>query len=112
MDQEIITNSDSDTITIQPSVPDRAIVVQSPDEIIIPEKNSAIFYIEIPLVLKIKIKTNPALFIHEIPSGCFSNTWYGDITGGMLAYSLNTVVSSEILSEVPPFFGCFKDNSL
>ena len=100
--KRIITNSDSDIISIQPAVPDRAVVVQSPDEIIIPEKHSAVFYIEIPLVLQIKIKSNPDILICSIPSGHFSNTWYGDITEGILAYSFNTIISSVIPETAAP----------
>ena len=98
----IISNIESDTVTISPAVPDRAVIVQSPDEIIIPEKQSSVFYIEIPLVLRLKIKSKPDIFLTDISSGFFSNTWYGDITGGILSYSLNTVISSDVFSEISP----------
>ena len=98
----IITDSPSGTLTVQPAVPDRAVVVQSPDEIIIPVKQSAVFFIEIPLVLRLKIKSNPDILINDIPTGFFSNTWYGDFAEGILAYSSNTIISSEILKDIPP----------
>ena len=98
----IISSIKSEKIAVYPAVPERAVVVQSPDEIIIPEKQSAVFYIEIPLVLRLKIKSKPDIFLADIHSGFFSNTWYGDITGGILSYSLNTVICSNVFPEISP----------
>ena len=107
----IISDSKTDTITVSPAVPERAVIVQSPDEIIIPEKQSAVFYIEIPLVLHLNIKSRPDIFLADIPSGFFSNTWYGDLTGGFLSYSLNTLISSDVFHGNTPLICCFKGYS-
>jgi len=98
----IITEVESDKITVSPSVPDMPVIVHSADEILIPQKQSAVFYVEIPLVLRFKIQSNPDIFLHDIPSEQLSKTWYGDISGGILSYSLNTVFLTEVPEKIPP----------
>lgn len=98
----IISEINSDRIKICPVVPDMPVIVQFPDDIVIPEKQSAVFYVEIPLVLQIKIKSAPDIYLTDIPSERLSKTWYGDLSGGILSYSLNTVLSTVIPDEIPP----------
>ncbi len=98
----VISEIKSDTLFLAPKVPDKPVIVQSPEEIIIPEKQSAKFYIEIPLFIMLKQKSKNELLLMEIPSEILSKTWFGDISGGILSYSLNTVLSSKVIDNFSP----------
>jgi hypothetical protein len=79
-----------DTMQLLPALQDRAIVVGSEMAVKILEENSALFFVTIPVWLRIYAGDKKATMITEIPTVPLSNTWFGDPMTGELCYSLTT----------------------
>lgn len=79
-----------DTMQLLPALPDRAIVVGSEMAVKILHKNSALFFVRIPVWVRIYASDKKDTMLTEIPTVSLSNTWFGDPMTGELCYSLTT----------------------
>jgi hypothetical protein len=79
-----------DTIQLLPALQDRAIVVGSEMKVKILKENSALFFVTIPVWVRIYVGDKKATVLTEIPTVSLSNTWFGDPMTGELCYSLTT----------------------
>lgn len=92
----IISQHNSSRLSFKPSMPDRPVIVQSPEEVRVLERQKSEITVSIPLNLRIysiteKDENEQLLF--ELPTEIMSKTWFGELLTGMLAYSLNTSIS-------------------
>ena len=81
---------DSDTIRFTPALPDRPVVVDSELSLRILPGNNALFYVSVPMWVRIHVGRGGEVLLCEIPTELLSNSWLGEPTGGELCYSLRT----------------------
>jgi hypothetical protein len=79
-----------DIIQLLPGLQDRAIVVGSEMVVKILQENSALFFVRIPVWIRIYAGEKKEKLLTEIPTVFLSNTWFGDPMTGELCYSLIT----------------------
>ncbi len=92
----IMVRHSSGKIVIKPAMPEKPVVVQSHEEIRIPEKQESVIWVRIPMNYRIFAGSGKdELMLAEIPSEIMSKTWFGDLQTGMLAYSLNTNIITD-----------------
>lgn len=83
-----VIGKEESSVKLTPMMPDRAVVVQTESPVKIPPSKEAIFFVSIPIWIKIyKDGSNPCELC-EVPSIIRSNTWFGDSLSGELCYSL------------------------
>ncbi len=89
----IISKNSSNRIILKPAMPDKPVIVQSQEEIIILEKQKSVITVKIPASYRLVTEVNnEEKILFEFPSEIMSKTWFGELLTGMLAYSLNTKI--------------------
>jgi len=93
-----------DAIRVQPSTPDRPLVVQPLHPLRLAPKAKADFYVSVPLNIQLSVaedKSNKAL--ESIRAEILSDTWFGDLAAGVLCYAIKSrarrerpVIDSEV----------------
>jgi hypothetical protein len=69
-------------------MPDRAVVVLTESPVNIPPDREAVFFVSIPLWIKIQLSDPKPIDLYEIPTVIRSDIWFGDTVSGELCYSL------------------------
>ena len=92
-----VVGESSDTISIVPVMPDRPVVVRPEVPVKIPEGHEALFFLSIPVWVKIVVNNAKEIVLCQEPSILLSNTWFGDPMNGELCYSLRTKARREIV---------------
>ena len=77
-------------IQLMPALHDRAVVISSETPIRMLPGNSALFFVSIPIWVRIYTGESKKAMLIEIPTITLSNTWFGDPMNGELCYSLST----------------------
>jgi hypothetical protein len=85
-----IVEERSSIIQLNPAVPDRAVVVGSEAPVKILPETKAMFFVGIPIWVRLYIGENKKKEVSEIPTVILSNTWFGDPTGGVLCYGIKS----------------------
>jgi hypothetical protein len=85
-----IFRSATDDIQFLPALPDRPVMVNPESPVNLLSKTKAIFFVSIPLWLRIYSGEKDDALLCEIPTEMLSNTWFGDPMEGELCYSLKT----------------------
>ena len=85
-----ISSGLSDQIRLVPALPDRSVVVRPKFPLNVPRGESALFYVNIPVWVRVNVGEKSDLTLNEIPSVILSNTWFGEPTSGELCYALKT----------------------
>ena len=85
-----VSSSPADRIQLVPALPDRSVVVRPRVPLKVPTGESVLFYVNIPIYVRITVGVKGELSLSEIPSVVPSNTWFGEPTSGELCYSLKT----------------------
>jgi len=88
-------------IRLVPTTPDRAIVVKPESELKISAEADALFFVLVPLWIKIIAGYNGEFVLTEIPSQILSNTWFGEPYDGELCYSLKTSARRSLEGLIP-----------
>ena len=98
-----VVGEKSNTISILPIMPDRPVVVRPDVPVRIPTGLEAIFFVGIPVWVKVVVGDSDTFDLCEQPTVIRSNTWFGDPMSGELCYSLTTRARREILeAEIEP----------
>lgn len=84
-------------VRLSPLMPDRAVVVRPEMPLHIAYGQQEMFFVIIPLWIRVAAGKSKPITLCERPSQILSNTWFGDPTRGELCYSLNT--SARIIIE-------------
>jgi hypothetical protein len=95
------STEESLTAQLVPALPDKPVVVRPEASIRIPGKQTAMFFVGIPLWVRITVGKDRAMNLCEIPTMNLSKTWFGDVISGELGYSLKTRAMRD-LSGVEP----------
>ncbi len=88
--QRWVVTGESPIVQLTPIMPDRPIVVRPESQIGIHHNSKAVFFVSIPIWLRIHVGKDKAQKLCEIPSAVLSNIWFGDPMSGELCYSLRT----------------------
>jgi hypothetical protein len=90
-------------IVLTPVTPDRPVVVRPEVPVKIPPGQQALFFVSIPLWIRISVGDGDRIQLCEKPSVKLSNIWFGDPMSGDLCYSLRSRARREISdSQVEP----------
>ena len=92
-----VVGEKSNTISILPIMPDRPIVVRPEVPVKIPEGHEALFFVSIPIWVKIVVNNTEEIILCQEPSIVLSNIWFGDPMSGELCYSLRTTARRQIV---------------
>ncbi len=83
-----VTGRNESSVRLIPTMPDRAVVVRTESPVKIPPSREAVFFVSIPIWIKICTGGSKPCDLWEVPSVVRSNTWFGDTLFGELCYSL------------------------
>jgi len=79
-----------DQLLLTPVTPDRPVVVRPEVPLKIPPGREALFFVGVPLWVRITAGDANKVQLCEVPSVTLSNIWFGDPMSGDLCYSLRT----------------------
>ena len=96
-----VVGENSNTISIFPVMPDRPVVVRPEVPVKIPEGHEALFFVSIPVWVKIVVSNTKEIVLCQEPSIVLSNIWFGDPMSGELCYSLRTMARRQIVDTNP-----------
>lgn len=83
---------DASTVLARPAPPDRLLVVSHEHPFHLPGRRQARVFVRVPLFAQIVVRTQGAedLVVLDMPSLVLSDTWWGTVQEGELAYWLST----------------------
>jgi len=91
-------------IMLQPVLPDRAVVLEPEQPFHLLPRASARIYVRVPLWIRIQLPSAESptanLLLDEIPTVSLSDTWWGSMAEGELAYWLTTTARREMRPEL------------
>lgn len=87
-----VAGGDSALAHLIPALPDRPVVLRPRHPLHVPRGRSALFFVNIPLWVRIQTGAPSATVLTEIPTIVLSKTWFGDPTSGELCYALKSKV--------------------
>ena len=100
-----IAGEEALVVRLVPALPDRSLVVKPEFTIKVPVGHSAVFYVSIPIWIRIVAGDDrtggPSLMLTEVPTALLSKTWFGDRVSGDLCYALTTHAERD-LSDLKP----------
>ncbi len=85
-----IVSEDTSRLRMLPCMPDRAAVVGSDTLVNILPQSGGLFYVGVPIWVRVVIGKKEKVVLAEFPSTVLSNTWFGDPMSGELCYSLRS----------------------
>ena len=85
-----ITGKDVNQVRLSACLPDRAVVVRTESPVMILPGKEALFYVSMPIWLKVLVGRAQDTELCDVASAVRSNTWFGDSMEGELCYSLMT----------------------
>jgi len=83
-----VIGRDESSVQLLPVMPDRGVVVRPESPVKIPPSMEAVFFVSIPIWIKVYAGGSRLSELWEVPSVIRSNTWFGDALSGELCYSL------------------------
>ena len=89
-----VLDNDVNQIQLKPQLPDRALIVRPEMPMCLMPKQSAQFFISIPIWVAITYGRSQEQ-VMEIPSATLSNSWFGPFTEGELCYTVKTTAKSQ-----------------
>jgi hypothetical protein len=103
-----VSSHASERMRLVPALPDRSVVVRPRYPLNVPTGESVLFYVNIPLWVRVTVGESFELALSEIPSVVLSNTWFGEPTAGELCYALKTKAQRDLeeLSNHPYMATC------
>ncbi len=85
-----VVGQETSQVQFIPAMPDRPIVVRPAYPLRVPTRKNAVFFMSIPIWIRVVVRPPEGSILCEIPSLVLSNTWFGDPTSGELCYALRT----------------------
>lgn len=85
-----VLSGNSQTVELIPVAPDRSVVVRPESILKIESGARVLFFVLIPVWIRIAIGTQRKHPLNELPSKVLSNTWFGEPHEGELCYYLKT----------------------
>ncbi len=84
------TGSGEVALELLPAAPDRSLIVRPEAPVHLAPGHNALFYVSIPVWLRLISGPGRKLAVCDEPSVTLSSIWHGEPTGGELCYSLRT----------------------
>lgn len=81
---------ESNVVQIVPVMPDRPLIVRPESPLKIPEGNHALFYVTVPVWVRVTVGEAQQVSLCEEPTAILSHSWFGEPIAGELCYSLRT----------------------
>ena len=91
-----VCGPDCEQVLLVPVTPDRPVVVRPELPVKIPPGREALFFVGIPMWVRIMAGDAQMVQLCEQPAVILSNIWFGDPTSGDLCYSLRTRARRDI----------------
>lgn len=85
-----VVGQEASTVQFLPAMPDRSIVVRPAVPLKVPAGKDALFFLSIPVCVRVLAQPPEGIILCELPSLILSNTWFGEPTSGELCYALRT----------------------
>ncbi len=85
-----IVGGENASVSIVPIMPDRPVVVKPATKIGIASQTMAVFFLTIPITLKVLAVGGKEVKLAEIPTFDPVGTWFGTFTEGILCYALKS----------------------
>jgi hypothetical protein len=85
-----VAGDDAPRIHLVPTLPDRSVVLRPRYPLHVPRGRSVLFFVNIPLWIRVLVGASPGTTLTEIPTIALSNSWFGAPTSGELCYALKT----------------------
>jgi len=85
-----VVGPDVSTVQFVPAMPDRSIVVRPAVPLKVPAGKDALFFLSIPVWVRVLAQPPKGITLCELPTLILSNTWFGEPTSGELCYALRT----------------------
>ncbi len=82
-----------DRVSVLPVTPDRSVVARPESALRIPPDNEVLFFVSIPLWVRVTVAGTVPVILTEEATRVLSNTWFGEPTEGELGYALKTGAS-------------------
>jgi hypothetical protein len=83
-----VIGKDESSVQLLPIMPDRGVVVRTESPVKVPPSREAVFFVSIPIWIKVGADGSKPYDLWEVPTVIRSNTWFGDTLSGELCYSL------------------------
>lgn len=91
-----VVGEDGRRVRLLPVMPDRPVVVRPESPVRIPSGHEALFFVSIPVWVRIVAGEGDRLVLCEEPSTILSKIWFGDLHSGELCYSVKTRARREV----------------
>lgn len=93
---------DEATVFARPAPPDRLLVVSHEHPFHLPRRRQARVFVRVPLFLKLVVRDpgGDELVLLDAPSLVLSDTWWGTVQEGELAYWLSTKARAEVKPDI------------
>lgn len=92
-----VVGDETNAFQVLPIMPDRPIVVRPELPVKIPTGHEALFFVSIPVWVRILAGEKKSIELCEVPVLILSNTWFGDPMSGKLCYSLRSRARRQII---------------
>jgi hypothetical protein len=96
-----IVGAEANIVQMLPIMPDRPVVVHPELPVKIPTGHEALFFVSIPVWVRVLIGEKKPIELCEVPVLILSNTWFGDTMSGQLCYSLRSRARRQIKDSEP-----------
>lgn len=91
-----VAGDDAPVVRLVPALPDRPAVLRPRYPLHVPRGRSVLFFVNVPLWVRVQVGNPPGAVLTEIPALVLRNTWFGAPTSGELCYALRTRASREL----------------
>ncbi len=88
-------------VRLVPVMPDRPVVVKPETPIRVPAGSGAVFFVNIPLWIKVEVGRGHPVRLLEVPTVVLSKTWFGDTESGEPCYTLKTRATRSLAMTSP-----------
>lgn len=85
-----VVGARDNVIRFLPIMPDCPVIVRPETDIVIPKGDEALFFVGIPVSVRITAGENEPVVLWEIPTVRLSKSWFGDALSGEVCYALRT----------------------
>jgi len=92
------------TVQLLPVLPDRPVVVRPESPFKFPPGSEALFFVLIPIWIRITAGHPNPITLMEVPTVVLSNSWFGDTTSGELCYAMKTRALRDLSLVTIPLF--------
>jgi len=91
---------DAPQVALMPVFPDRSVIVRPDEKLSIMPKNEALFFVSVPVWIRVLVGKKEPVALCEEPSVVLSKSWFGTPTEGESCYALRTA-AQRVVDDLP-----------